>query len=491
LFRYQNGKINQVLIAEKLLNTRIKYLEENKDTVLLLTTAGNGVFFLKNDKVIHHLTSDEGLASNICGKTLIKGDTILVCTNKGLSYFNFSNNICSNIRTYNGNNGLLPGEVLDAEVSGEQIFAITSAGFSIVPYSMQALVSEEPAFYITGIYNYKDEVLNSQPLIVPDKNNILKVKYTAITFNRNDEVQYQYKFDNSNWNTTNLTELIFPDLSPGNHTLLLRARKADSNWSKVETIQLYVQYPFYLSWWFITAMTLLASAAFVTIIIYLNRRRNRQLMLMMEKRSALNHERNRISADMHDDVGSDLSKISIASEFAKARLVKGDQMYTQLEKITGYAYGARKKMDDIIWALNPENDTLGNLIAYVNTFGLNYFGDTEIRFQIKNEITEGLGLVLNSKERRNLFLIVKELCTNVFKHSGAKSFTITFKSTSDSIIIETYDDGKGYEFAVKTSAGNGLQNITRRVNEIQGTMIHLKSDGGRGTSYQFLFPKSK
>lgn len=490
LFRYQNGKINQVQIENKLLNTRIKYIDETKDTVLLISTVGNGVFFMKNNIVINHLTSEDGLASDICGKLIIKGDTILVCTNKGLSYFNYRNNKCSNIQTYNGNNGLLQGEVLDAEKDGENIYVITSAGFSIVPFTMQALVTEEPNFYITGIYNYKDEILNSPIITVPDKNNILKVKYTAITFNRNDEVQYQYKFDNGNWNTTHLTELIFPDLSPGNHTLLLKARKAGSNWSKVETIHIYAEYPFYLSWWFLTSVTLLASAAFVTFIIYLNRRRNRQLMLMMEKRSALNHERNRISADMHDDVGSDLSKISITSEFAKAQLHKGDEMYKQLEKITGFAYGARKKMDDIIWALNPENDTLGNLIAYVNTFGLNYFGDTEIRFQIKNEITEDLGLVLNSKERRNLYLIVKELCTNVFKHSGAKNFTITFKSTSDNIIIETNDDGKGFEPAVKTSSGYGLQNISRRINEIQGTMIHLKSDGGRGTTYQFQFPKS-
>ena len=146
-------------------------------------------------------------------------------------------------------------------------------------------------------------------------------------------------------------------------------------------------------------------------------------------------------------------------------------------------------MDDIIWALNPENDTLGNLIAYVNKFGLEYFGDTNIRFQVINQITENLDHVLNSKERRNIFLIVKELCTNVFKHSGATSFTITFHSNGNNIIMETKDDGKGFIENDKSAVGNGLQNIRKRVGEIQGTMI-IPDNNGDGTQYHFFFNKN-
>lgn len=489
LFQYSAGKTTKIQIDNEILNTRIKYLEETKDTVLIVTTAGNGVLFFKNEKLINHLTHENGLASSLCGKITLKENQVFICTNKGLSYFTYSNNTISDINTYSGNNGLLPGEVLEAELSGKLIYVVTSTGLSIVPLKIEKQVVKEPSFYITGIYNYKDEVINSSIIEIPDKNNILKVKYTAIAFTRNEEVLFQYKFDNNNWNTTHLTELIFPDLPPGSHTLLLRAKKADSNWSKIESIHIYVQYPFYLSWWFISGMTLLMIIGSILLYIYLNRRRNRQLMLMMEKRATLNNERNRISADMHDDVGSDLSKISITSEFAKTRLAKEDDMYKQLEKISGFAYGARKKMDDIIWALNPENDTLGNLIAYVNKFGLEYFGDTNIRFQVINQITENLDHVLNSKERRNIFLIVKELCTNVFKHSGATSFTITFHSNGNNIIMETKDDGKGFIENDKSAVGNGLQNIRKRVGEIQGTMI-IPDNNGDGTQYHFFFNKN-
>lgn len=76
--------------------------------------------------------------------------------------------------------------------------------------------------------------------------------------------------------------------------------------------------------------------------------------------------------------------------------------------------GARKKMDDIIWALNPENDNLGNLVADINTYGLNYFADTGISFELIN-LTENQTIQFNAKERRNIFLIVKELCTNVLE----------------------------------------------------------------------------
>ncbi len=209
-------------------------------------------------------------------------------------------------------------------------------------------------------------------------------------------------------------------------------------------------------------------------------------MLLMEKRSALNHERNRISADMHDDVGSDLSKISISIDFSKRNLNDDDPVYTQLEKVSGYAYAARKKMDDIIWALNPENDNVANLVAYLNKYGLDYFSDTSITFRLINEIPSEFNLIFNAKQRRNIFLIVKELCTNTFKHSGATNFTITFKMNHNHLIINTYDDGKGLLNDQSALRCNGIKNIRKRASEINCTM-KMESSPGQGTQYQFLF----
>lgn len=213
-------------------------------------------------------------------------------------------------------------------------------------------------------------------------------------------------------------------------------------------------------------------------------------MLLMEKRSALNHERNRISADMHDDVGSDLSKISISIDFSKRNLNDDDPVYTQLEKVSGYAYAARKKMDDIIWALNPENDNVANLVAYLNKYGLDYFSDTSITFRLINEIPAGLNLIFNAKQRRNIFLIVKELCTNTFKHSEARNFTITFQMNRNQLIIKSYDDGKGFLNDQSAIRGNGLKNIRKRASEINCTM-KMENSPGQGTHCQFIFKNNE
>lgn len=422
-----------------------------------------------------------------CRKVRHMNDTVLVCTNKGLAFFAYRNNSYSYIGVYSEKNGLPSNEVKDVSFDSENYYVVTGLGLAVVPKSLKLSVSKSPDFYIFEIKNYRDEKINFNGIRLSNKNNFLKVKYTAVTFTQNEDVIYQYKFNNSaDWSSTKLTELIFPDLSGGSYTLQLRAKKGDSEWSKIETLNFSVEYPFYLTWWFIASCLMLIIISISLLIIYLSRRKNRQLMLLMEKKSALNHERNRISADMHDDVGSDLSKISISIDFSKHQMDATDPTFSQLDKISGYAYAARKKMDDIIWALNPENDNVANLVAYLNKYGLDYFSDTSITFRLINEIPSEFNLIFNAKQRRNIFLIVKELCTNTFKHSGATNFTITFKMNHNHLIINTYDDGKGFLNDQSALRGNGLKNIRKRASEINCTM-KMESSPGQGTQYQFLF----
>lgn len=469
------------------ISSRVIDISMTSDSTITLATDGDGVLFMKDEKIVNHVTIKNGLPSMSCRKVRHMNDTVLVCTNKGLAFFSYRNDSYSYIGIYSDKNGLPSNEVKDVSFDNENYYVVTGLGLAVVPKSLRLSVSKSPDFYISEIKNYRDEKINFNDIKLSNKNNFLKVKYTAVAFTQQEDVVYQYKFNNSDdWSSTKLTELIFPDLSGGSYTLQLRAKKGDSEWSKIETLTFSVAYPFYLSWWFITASLILTLISVSLIIIYLSRRKNRQLMLLMEKRSALNHERNRISADMHDDVGSDLSKISISIDFSKHHMDAADPAFAHLDKISGYAYAARKKMDDIIWALNPENDNVANLVAYLNKYGLDYFSDTSITFRLINEIPGDLNLVFNAKQRRNIFLIVKELCTNTFKHSGARNFTITFKMDRNQLILTTKDDGKGFANDQPGSRGNGLQNIRKRASEIDCTM-KMESSAGQGTQYQFLF----
>ncbi|MBL7914974.1 MAG: hypothetical protein JNL49_08010 [Bacteroidia bacterium] len=487
LYQFENNKTIKLTNIDKFVSSRIIDISYTSDSTLVLATDGDGILLMKNNSVQHHLTTENGLPSQLCRKVRHMNDTVLVCTNKGLAFFTYRNNSYSYIGVYSEKNGLPSNEVKDVSFDSENYYVVTGLGLAVVPKSLRISAAKSPDFYISEIKNYRDEKINFNGIKLSNKNNFLKVKYTAVTFTQQEDVIYQYKFNhNPEWSSTKLTELIFPDLSSGNHTLQIRAKKGDSAWSKTEVLKFQVAYPFYLTWWFILLSLVLVISAVWMLITYLSRRKNRQLMLLMEKRSALNHERNRISADMHDDVGSDLSKISISIDFSKRNLNDDDPVYTQLEKVSGYAYAARKKMDDIIWALNPENDNVANLVAYLNKYGLDYFSDTSITFRLINEIPAEFNLIFNAKQRRNIFLIVKELCTNTFKHSGATNFTITFKMNHNHLIINTYDDGKGFLNDQSALRGNGLKNIRKRASEINCTM-KMESSPGQGTQYQFLF----
>jgi signal transduction histidine kinase/ligand-binding sensor domain-containing protein len=486
-YHFKNKISQKYRNINEIISSIIIDISLTSDSTITLATDGDGLLFMKDEKIVHHVTTKNGLPSMSCRKVRHMNDTVLVCTNKGLAFFSYRNDTYSYIGVYSDKNGLPSNEVKDVSYDSENYYVVTGLGLAVVPKSLRISVSKSPDFYISEIKNYRDEKINFNGIQLSNKNNFLKVKYSAVTFTQQEDVVYQYKFNNStDWSSTKLTELIFPDLSGGSYTLQLRAKKGDSDWSKIETLHFSVDYPFYLSWWFIAASLILTLISVSLIIIYLSRRRNRQLMLLMEKKSALNHERNRISADMHDDVGSDLSKISISIDFSKHQMDAADPAFAQLDKISGYAYAARKKMDDIIWALNPENDNVANLVAYLNKYGLDYFSDTSVTFRLINEIPEGLNLVFNAKQRRNIFLIVKELCTNTFKHSEASNFTVTIKMDRNQLIINTKDDGKGIANDQLRSRGNGLQNIRKRASEIDCTM-KMESSAGQGTQYQFLF----
>src|SRR5205085_9600801 len=140
-------------------------------------------------------------------------------------------------------------------------------------------------------------------------------------------------------------------------------------------------------WWFYLLVTLTMIGALTLIFIYFHRRSMRMQLLTLEKRNALNIERNRISEDMHDDLGADLSRIVVISQLIRYDTKKDYPLQSNISKIAEFATGATKKMDEIIWALNPQNDTLESLIGYINQYCLNFFEGTRIKVEV---VADGL-----------------------------------------------------------------------------------------------------
>lgn len=174
--------------------------------------------------------------------------------------------------------------------------------------------------------------------------------------------------------------------------------------------------------------------------------------------------RNRISADMHDDLGAGMTTISLYSELAKSKLANNP--IPEIEKISASANDLLNKMNAIIWSMSSSNDSLGNMIAYIRSYALEYFEDTGINCKI--EIPEKLpNIEVVGEIRRNVFLVVKEALNNILKHAKATEVNITLVRVKDGLTLYIQDNGTGINMDKIRQFGNGLKNMKKRMADIQ------------------------
>ena len=184
--------------------------------------------------------------------------------------------------------------------------------------------------------------------------------------------------------------------------------------------------------------------------------------------------RNRISADMHDDLGAGMTTISLYSELAKAKLVNNP--IPEIEKISSSANDLLNKMNAIIWSMSSSNDSLGNMIAYIRSYALEYFEDTGINCKI--DIPEKLpNIEVVGEIRRNVFLVVKEALNNILKHAKATEVSITLVRVEDGLTLYIQDNGTGINMEKIRQFGNGLKNMRKRMADIQVDFSIENKDG--------------
>jgi signal transduction histidine kinase len=185
-------------------------------------------------------------------------------------------------------------------------------------------------------------------------------------------------------------------------------------------------------------------------------------------------ERNRISADMHDDLGAGMTTIRLYSELAKNKM--GDHKIPEIEKISASADELLIKMNAIIWSMTSSNDSLGNMVAYIRSYALEYFENTGITCNIF--IPDRLpDIEVSGQIRRNIFLVVKEALNNIVKHSNASLVKITLQKEQQGLSLLINDNGKGIDFEKTRPFGNGLKNMKKRMEDI-GVEFSIENHNG-------------
>ena len=199
-----------------------------------------------------------------------------------------------------------------------------------------------------------------------------------------------------------------------------------------------------------------------------------------EKEKAL--IRSRIASDLHDEIGSNLSSISLSSQLIKKSSNLSDKIKNQLEEITITAKETADSVRDIIWFINPEHDKAENLLSKMKDTAARMLPGIAYTFNNNGRI-----YIESLQARRNLFLIYKEILNNIAKHSEAKKVIIDIDDGASAFKLNIADDGKGFD-KENITLGNGLKNIQKRLKESNGK-IGIISQPGSGTEISILIKK--
>ncbi len=192
-------------------------------------------------------------------------------------------------------------------------------------------------------------------------------------------------------------------------------------------------------------------------------------------------ERERISADMHDELGSGMTVIRLMSEIARNKMKENTPV--EIEKISSSADDVLNNMNAIIWSMNSGNDTLDNLVSYIRSWSLEYFDNTPIDCKVNTPAAIPEKEITGDK-RRNIFLCVKETLNNVLKHSNATIVIITIETTNG-LRIQIADNGTGIDLEKLRQFGNGLKNIAQRMKSIEGS-FNIENRNGTVTTLELF-----
>jgi ligand-binding sensor domain-containing protein/signal transduction histidine kinase len=389
---------------------------------------------------VKHFTSDEGLASDFV--------TAAFRDRHGTMWFG----------TFNGISRLQPAlepRAIASERPVEVVIAAVRVGG--IPLRLSELGEAEPPAVTLG----------------PNQNHI-DIDFFGLSFEPGDALKYQYRLEGAtdDWSpATDIRSVSYARLSPGSYRFSVRGIRSDGlTGPKPAVFSFTVLPPVYARWWFLTA-----SAGALALLAYAAHRARLARAVYAEQL------RSRIATDLHDDLGASLSQIAVSSEVLRRRRGAGmtaEEADGVLERIGTTARGLVSSMNDIVWAVNPRQDSLADLVARMRRFAEDMFAQSDTEFEFLAP-ADGDQVRIGPAAKREILLILKESVTNIVKHAHCKRAGVALGWRGRQLTLRVWDDGRGFDPAA-VHQGNGLRNLRTRVAALDGRLA-IVSAPGHGT----------
>ncbi|HEX6846742.1 MAG TPA: two-component regulator propeller domain-containing protein [Chitinophagaceae bacterium] len=356
----------------------------------------------------------------------------------------------------------------------------------------------------TGIAYFKDEGLHQMPAIQatilsgslgslenkltifspqekvslkPDQNTA-RFEFSALGFINERQILYSYRLKGSNDTTwskpENIHEASYASLSPGEYTFEVKTFGWNGREGIPATFSFSIRTPFWKQGWFIAL-----SICLILIFFYgLYRYRIMQLV-------RLQNVRNNIATDLHDDIGSSLTNISILSELSSKNLSDTEKAQPFLQRISEEVQASSQAMDDIIWSVNTRNDSLQETIARMRRYAAELFDNSQTNCHLQLDENTG-SKKLSMEQRRDVYLIYKEALNNIHKHARANNIWIEVSQNQNHLLMQIKDDGRGFDMELVTNR-NGLKNLRSRVEKWNGKIM-ISAKENLGTNIEIKIP---
>ena len=340
---------------------------------------------------------------------------------------------------------------------------------------------------------------DKSPLHVAPGCQRLEFFFTALSFTAPEKVRFKYRLAGleNEWTEAGGNRSAgYSHIPPGTYKFQVRACNNDGVWNdQGAEVGIIVLPLFWQTWWFHFLAYAAGFMLVVSGVLAESRRRHNRRLEKLERQQVVERERSRIAQDMHDDLGANLTRISLLSQTASLGLSRESPPAQYLDQIYTSAREMTRGMDEIVWAVNPQHDTMESLLNYLTRFAFEFLRSADIRCRM-NMPVQIPDWKIRSEVRHNLFLAFKEVLHNAVKHAAAKEVRVSLKLQPKGFELRIEDDGRGLDEATirqpqssedRLARGNGLANIRNRLRTIGGT-TEITGSAATGTLVIFSVP---
>lgn len=455
---------------------------------VLFGTADNGlvIWNMITGKIKQISTKDGLFSDHVYSLLLDKKGVIWIGTGRGINRLKAAD--FSLLANTNENTLLVECNQNAIFENGDKIWIGTTKGALVYDNNNNTSALNYPFIFINSVsilaqnkrggqnaaqVTYKQRDLY-KPIVLPYNHNHLNISFTGVFLTNPKAVMYQYRLKglDDKYSKPNLNSSVnYTALPPGKYTFQVKAVTVSRLESgNIASFELEITPPYYQTAvfkafiFFIIIMLILIS---VYIIINLNeRQRKLRLKIKLEEQFKI---RKQTAEDFHDDIGNKLTRISVLSEVLSSMTDKGDiEKRAIIQKIKTNVNELYIGTKDILWSLNPKNDTLGELLSHIKEFGYEMFDDTAIHFR-EETFVQDTEKRLSLEMSRNILMIFKEAINNALKYSKADQVLFTAKMNNNILEIQLRDNGIGFDLATAKN-GHGMNNMQVRASRIKGIL---------------------